>query len=152
MRSTFERRHAVAICSAFTLCLITMFSATAAAQTNTYLCLSLSRGDNPAYLTVDSHDKSVMWEQSTNAGIKCILSWRDGVYGPVYMGGTAGICAIAMEGIGNENYHQVVSISPDKVVAQKFNGNDIDSLILNLRNGRLQASGGAEAQCRRAQM
>jgi hypothetical protein len=152
MHSTFERGRAVVILSAFGLCLIAIFPAAAAAQTDTYLCLSVSRGGNPAYLTVDSHDKSVIWEQSTNAGIKCILSWRDGVYGPVYMGGTAGICAMAMEGIGNENYHQVVSISPDKVVAQKFNGNDIDSVILNLKNGRLQASGGAESQCQRAHM
>jgi hypothetical protein len=63
-----------------------------------------------------------------------------------------GFCAMVMEGIGNENYHQVVSISPDKVVAQKFKGNDIDTIILNLTTGRLQASAGAEVQCRRAQM
>jgi hypothetical protein len=53
-------------------------------------------------------------------------------------------------GNDNQNYHQSVSISPGQVVAQTFKGNDIDSLKLDLKTGRLQATGGEEQQCHRA--
>jgi hypothetical protein len=72
MRATFERVRPAATWPVYFLCLIITSPVIAAAQVNTYLCLSLS-GSNPVYLTVDNSNKSVRLEQSSNGGIKCIL-------------------------------------------------------------------------------
>lgn len=124
--------------------------AIAAAQVNTYLCRSLT-GANPSYVIVDPYDKSVRVEQSTSGGIKCIISWRDGVYGPSFIGPAANLCAMAT-GNNNAAYRQSVSISGGEVVAKTYGPNGIDTLSLDLQTGRLQSTGGEEAQCQRAHM